>query len=467
VPAVFVVQAGEGGTLAGAVFHDLPSSPEVYAVRLADLDLRGPALEAAFVAALAAEGLTAAEAEALRRTWEPEFFRAPGTRVLTVLPRWMYDTALPLCILPVPEEVARAGVVWTELGEPAAGDLARVSGRTWEARPWPMPSGDFPLTAYPWKPREAKELDVNQDGDLVLDGFLLASAARGGELVAFTSLQDSTFRVLLADPARRELVVLDTFEWTGKHRYGSLAMSAGGSAIAYSWREDGLWRGRLIDRDRQILYALENRSPLAFSADGQKLLFEYEWSDGVRLALLDRGLSKSRTLIWADGDSSTEVSEASLSGDGRRVAFTGGVHGERQVYLLDLEAETILNVSQTKGDDRPSLSHDGSRVLFETWRDRDAEIYLADIARKKIRNVTRRGGQDRFPALSADGKHATYHQEGEAGTVILDLESGERRLVTDAGRRWNSWVATDRKAVILWCQEGDQRLIRVQAFTAK
>lgn len=56
------------------------------------------------------EGLYAAEAASMVKTWRDSWFGEDGARVLYVLPRKWTDTTLPLTIEPAPEEIARVMV---------------------------------------------------------------------------------------------------------------------------------------------------------------------------------------------------------------------------------------------------------------------------------------------------------------------------------------------------------------------
>ncbi len=56
---------------------------------------------------LVSEGLTAAEAEAMTRTWERSYFRSEGLRALYIVPRALTDRILPMEICPQPKQLVR------------------------------------------------------------------------------------------------------------------------------------------------------------------------------------------------------------------------------------------------------------------------------------------------------------------------------------------------------------------------
>jgi hypothetical protein len=113
LPAVLIIEKGARG-LRGRMLKGMSWSDCDSTLALTDLDLEGHGLVSVFDEALRGAGLTPEEATSLVRTWTPEFFEADGLRVISLLPRWMYDSMLPLRIAPVPGEIVRVGLVWRE-----------------------------------------------------------------------------------------------------------------------------------------------------------------------------------------------------------------------------------------------------------------------------------------------------------------------------------------------------------------
>ena len=75
-------------------------------------------LAAAWREALAADGLTPAEASAMVETWRKTWFRESGDRILTLVPRKVTDAMLPLKVTPAPEKTERVFVARIELVSP-------------------------------------------------------------------------------------------------------------------------------------------------------------------------------------------------------------------------------------------------------------------------------------------------------------------------------------------------------------
>lgn len=68
-----------------------------------------------WVSALTKKGLTPDEAAAMVATWRATWFREPGTRVLSIVPRTYVDSVLPLKITPKPEKIERVFVARLEV----------------------------------------------------------------------------------------------------------------------------------------------------------------------------------------------------------------------------------------------------------------------------------------------------------------------------------------------------------------
>ena len=142
-----------------------------------------------------------------------------------------------------------------------------------------------------------------------------------------------------------------------------------------------------------------------------------------------------------------------LSLDGTKVAFAYQNHRDREVYLIDMQKRTILNVSRAHGDDvAPKLSRDGKRVLFESERTRDRDVVLADLETRTIENLTRRPGNDRFPDITADGRKIIYRDCDARTFFTVDLETGKKRRIPGTERVWTARMSAsgNRVALLRW-----------------
>ena len=78
-----------------------------------------------------------------------------------------------------------------------------------------------------------------------------------------------------------------------------------------------------------------------------------------------RRLTKSRGDDWSP----------SWSPDGKRIVFSSGRDGNREIYVMDADGRNQLNLTNSpQGDYSPSWSPDGERIVFSSAR----EIYVMD-----------------------------------------------------------------------------------------
>jgi hypothetical protein len=75
-------------------------------------------LSEAVLQALVAEGLYADEAQAMVDTWQRQWFRTPGLRVLYLAPQSWTESVIPLTLDPVPDSLIRVMMVRVELLTP-------------------------------------------------------------------------------------------------------------------------------------------------------------------------------------------------------------------------------------------------------------------------------------------------------------------------------------------------------------
>ena len=197
------------------------------------------------------------------------------------------------------------------------------------------------------------------------------------------------------------------------------------------------------------------------SADGRRLAFT-ALARGARAAstvyVRDLRAGRTRAAFAGTGDAYEPV----LSGDGRFVAFTAaaadGAARRTRVLVRDLRTGATTQVAPRPGDgldagawaSEPSISGDGRRVAFTARgpADRRSSVYVADLAAGTTALASRAGGADgppaagsaSHPALAADGRRVAFTSDawnlapakcnGARGIFVRDLERATTRLVS-------------------------------------
>jgi Tol biopolymer transport system component len=159
--------------------------------------------------------------------------------------------------------------------------------------------------------------------------------------------------------------------------------------------------------------------------------------DGSRVAF--SSTRSGRREIWTcDRDGSNLLRLTSLeascgsprwSPDGRRIAFDSDLKGNWDVFVVGAEGGPPRALTQTEGEDsRPSWSHDGRWIYFGSSRSGSYQVWKVSPEGGDAVQVTRGGGYN--PLESPDGRFL-YFAKGptERGIWRLPVEGGEEAAV--------------------------------------
>ena len=157
--------------------------------------------------------------------------------------------------------------------------------------------------------------------------------------------------------------------------------------------------------------------------------------------------------VLSDGSGLTQItsgggkSEPAWSPDGTRIAYTSSVDGDSEIYVMDADGVSVVNLtSNLDADSSPTWSPDGQQIAFATNRDgTGVEIYVMNADGTVPMRLTNIAGDDTDPAWSPDGSKIAFRstRDGDNEIYVMDANGANpTRLTTrganDSGPSWSA-----------------------------
>lgn len=234
------------------------------------------------------------------------------------------------------------------------------------------------------------------------------SASPSGDLVAAFSAYRGKIDVVLFDAKKRTFIRNLTRGYSSKYQY----------LVAQE-----LELGRDLGRD------------LAFSPDGNTIAVFAKREKGRSLLLLDALRGGIKRIV--DMDQIEQQLAPAWSPDGKKIAFSGDKDGKFDIFLLDLDSQTITNLTNDEiFDGAPAFSPDGKSIAFVSvvGAAGRAKIFRMDLDKPGQRiPVTTGDTNENDPIYSPDGKRLYFTSDkGNRDNVYsIDFATGEMRQYTN------------------------------------
>ncbi len=127
--------------------------------------------------------------------------------------------------------------------------------------------------------------------------------------------------------------------------------------------------------------------------------------------------------------------QAFWSPNGQYVAFQGGDTGVSDIYILDLAADTTLNLSDSASlDTFGAWSADSRQVLFTSTRAGSLAIFTSGVGGGEPTRLTDPSFASTFPAWAPDGSKIAFttDQDGDVEVYLMDADGGNITRLTEA-----------------------------------
>jgi len=301
---------------------------------------------------------------------------------------------------------------------------------------------------------------VRQQGKFTLpapgaDGFRMAVHRLSDEVVRWISGQpgSAASRLLTVEGGR---IWVEDMDGAGRRAL----TGAGERALSPAWSPDGRrfaftllgeGRGPVLIEDfasgaRSTVTGASsdlNITPM-FSPDGNAVVWARSGEDGTDLYSADvtRNCCVQRLTVGRYSDNLSPT----FAPDGRRIAFISTRPGLPQVYAMapDGTGQELLvpfDFGATGPSQAPEWSPDGTNVVFHRELRGVPQLFVFDVAARRVRQLTS-AGRNEDPTWAPDGRHIAFVSDrgGRRQVWILDLESGRlRQLQSPGAARLPAW----------------------------
>ena len=234
------------------------------------------------------------------------------------------------------------------------------------------------------------------------------------------------------------------------------------SRIAYVQKQGRKFELRVADADgqnpRTVVRSSEPLISPMFSPDGGRLVY-VSFEDKKPVVYVQSLGDGSRRKVAAFKGSN---SAPAWSPDGRRLAVVLTRDAASQLYLINADGSGLSRLTDGGNiDTEPVFSPDGQTVYFTSDRGGSPQIYRVPVNGGDVKRVTFSGSYNVSPAVSPDGRLLAFisRDEGRFRVALLELATGQTRVLTDSARDESPAFAPNGQSVLYATVQGGRGIL--------
>lgn len=196
-----------------------------------------------------------------------------------------------------------------------------------------------------------------------------------------------------------------------------------------------------VDRDGVVTAAsvggatITARTPWGTAASARlfvtdDLLLSVRRGTGADIVQVDPADAGSLVPLRADGNLNEQ---AVWSPDGTRIAFSGTVDGNADIYVMDADGKNLTRLTTAPEEDtEPAWSPDGGTLAFTSRRGGAPQIWAMNVDGTGVRQLTGGDGANTSPVFRRDGRMIAFisTRDGNADLFEMGSEGADPRAIT-------------------------------------